>query len=310
MGGIGSKQDPNSAPESSSKGSAEDFSERESVPKKKFETNWESFQLHNGDLLRDVDSEELNQLKSNTDPFSLEPRLGNEVLREIYPKGKKLLEEKLVESYNIQKVEGEKDVVDAFRMQIVERVYEVPEIVVYERLIPKVVRQYQERTVEIPYHTFNESFEDVDEVHVIEKVMEVPIVQVEEKIVKIPKISIKEKLVEIEGPVQYQKKISTVDMVEYREVPVEVVKPIYEEVYEEEEEIVEVEEIVEEPKYIEHAVEDHTYRYEEVEKIVEIPVWEYKVVPKYVEVPFFIKKEIPVKKTIDKTYEVPVGRPQ
>eukprot|EP01067_Filipodium_phascolosomae_P000402 Filipodium_phascolosomae@DN1320_c0_g1_i1.p1 len=127
MGGIGSKQDPNSAPESSSKGSAEDFSERESVPKKKFETNWESFQLHNGDLLRDVDSEELNQLKSNTDPFSLEPRLGNEVLREIYPKGKKLLEEKLVESYNIQKVEGEKDVVDAFRMQIVERVYEVIE---------------------------------------------------------------------------------------------------------------------------------------------------------------------------------------
>jgi len=100
----------------------------------------------------------------------------------------------------------------------IEKHYEVPHVVVKERVetVPKIVQV--ERIIEQPKVEFIEHVKDVPVRQIREIIREVPIDVVEDRILHVPKIIHQERIIE-KPKIEYVEKIEYVDTIEYREVP-------------------------------------------------------------------------------------------
>ncbi|CAD7961984.1 unnamed protein product [Amoebophrya sp. A120] len=122
-----------------------------------------------------------------------------------------------------ERVLEEKFVVGVKTFKIIEKVVEVPQVVVKE--VTKVVRKPEivERVIEKPKIKIEEVVKEIPIVKTVEKTVEVPEVIYEEKLTYVPKIVYEDRIIEI-PKVEYKENVIYTEEVEYREYVVDKVE--------------------------------------------------------------------------------------
>eukprot|EP00397_Hematodinium_sp_SG-2012_P032405 GEMP01034503.1.p1 GENE.GEMP01034503.1~~GEMP01034503.1.p1 ORF type:complete len:367 (+),score=83.71 GEMP01034503.1:47-1147(+) len=166
----------------------------------------------------------------------------------------------------------------------VEKIVEVPQVIVKERVSVEKKIEVQERIIEVPIVEIYETIVEVPHTKQVEKIVEVPQVVVEEKIIYETRIEVQERIIEV-PKIIFEEVIEYEDTIEYREVPVDTYVDEIVEVYvmipKPQEVLVPMYEYVEVPEYVDVPM----VQMQEVERIEEVPVTEYVAVPVYKYVP-------------------------
>ncbi|CAD7960925.1 unnamed protein product [Amoebophrya sp. A25] len=134
--------------------------------------------------------------------------------------------ERIVDSYVqegkfiSERVLEERYVVGVKTFRVVEKIVEVPQVVVKE--VTKVVKKPEivERIIEKPKVEIKEVVKEIPIVKTIEKTVEVPEIVYEEKLTYVPKIVYEDRIIEI-PKVSYEENITYEEKVEYREVVID-----------------------------------------------------------------------------------------
>lgn len=164
--------------------------------------------------------------------------------------------------------------------RLVEKIYEVPEVIVRETLKEVPKPEIVERVIEVPkieqfvIHQPAPARKEVQE-----RIVEVPQYVVEEHIVHVPKVEVQERIFEIPVP-EFREVIEYDDRIEYREVPVDKIVEVPEIEYR----IKEVETLVPQT-YIQNGRTRSTY--------VEYPVAQVQEVQRHERVPFAVENSWP-----------------
>jgi len=168
---------------------------------------------------------------------------------------------------------------------IVEKIVEVPTVVVKERPVP-VQRgggEIVERWIDVPKIEYHEHVIEREEVRQVERIVEIPQVVIEDRVITVPRPEVQERIIEV-PKIEYVEKIEYDDRIEYREVPVDTIVEVPEIEYIYKPVPVEVPEPYYQEVPIEKLTEVPVVQVQEVERIEEVPVMQYRQVPVYKEV--------------------------
>lgn len=220
-------------------------------------------------------------------PDPLAPTVRTSVRKDL---GGESLNERILDSYAApgsyvgERVVEQHNVYGYKTYMTVEKIVEVPQVIVKERVNVEKKIDVQERIIEVPKVEIQESFIEVPVVKKVEKTVEVPQIIFEDKIIHETKIEVQERIIEV-PKIIYEEVVEYEDKIEYREVPVDT---YIDEIIEEYVTVPKPQEVmVPMYEYVEVIETDDVpmVQMQEVERIEEVPIYEYVAVPQYKYIP-------------------------
>lgn len=166
----------------------------------------------------------------------------------------------------------------------VEKVVEVPQVIVKERTREVPKPEIVERIIEVPKTIYEEKVVEVPEYRIEEQIVEVPQVVIEDQIVHVVKMEIQERIIEV-PKIEYRERIEYDDRVEYREVPTDKIVEVPEIEYRVKEVDVFVPQQYVEEFQVDKYVPVNITQVQEVERLEHVPLVQYRQVPKMRPVP-------------------------